>query len=463
MANPMMQGRIDTDTLKRMVANDEIDTVIATFPDMYGRLVGKRITGRFFVDEVIEHGMHACDYLLACDMDMEPVPGYAFTSWAKGYGDFRPLPDFTTLRIASWLPKTALVLCDVYQDKKDELVPLAPRSLLKQQLARADAMGFSAMAASELELYVFKDSYETVAEKGFIKATPIGRVIEDYHILQGTKEEFLIGAIRSHMERSGVPIESSKGEWGPGQQEIGLRYTDALEMADRHSIYKHAAKEIAYQLGHSITFMAKWDERYAGSSCHIHMSLWDRKAKKPLFAGNDRLGDIECSKTFRWFLGGWMKHIRELFAFYAPYPASYKRYVAGSFAPTGIAWSYDNRTAGFRIVGEGPSLRIECRAPGADANVYLAFAATLAAGLDGVQNHIEPPPAFEGDVYGAAQLPHMPHSLNESIEALSHSTWAREVLGEDIVDHYLHFFRTEQRKFDSVVTDWERRRYFEMA
>ena len=202
MANPMMQGRIDTDTLKRMVANDEIDTVIATFPDMYGRLVGKRITGRFFVDEVFAHGMHACDYLLACDMDMEPVPGYAFTSWAKGYGDFRPLPDFSTLRIASWLPKTALVLCDVYQDKKDALVPLAPRSMLKQQLSRADEMGFSAMAASELELYVFKDSYETVADKGFIRATPIGRVIEDYHILQGTKEEFLIGAIRSHMERA---------------------------------------------------------------------------------------------------------------------------------------------------------------------------------------------------------------------------------------------------------------------
>lgn len=451
-----MQGRIDIDTLKRMVADDEIDTVIAAFPDMYGRLVGKRIVGRFFVDEVVAHGLHACDYLLACDMEMDPVPGYAFTSWAKGYGDFRPIPDFDTLRIASWLERTALVLCDVYREDKRELVPLAPRSVLRRQLAHAEQRGFSVMAASELELYVFKDSYEQVAEKGFINATPIGRVIEDYHILQGTKEEHLIGAIRNHLERSGVPVESSKGEWGPGQQEIGLRYAEALEMADRHSIYKHAAKEIAWQKGHAITFMAKWDERHAGSSCHIHMSLWDERGKKPQFNSVD-------SDTFRWFLGGWMKHIRETFAFYAPYPASYKRYVAGSFAPTGIAWSHDNRTAGFRIVGHGPSLRIECRAPGADANVYLAFAAAMAAGLDGIEHHVEPPPAFEGDVYAAAELPHVPQSLNESIHALAESEWARATFGEDVVEHYLHFFRTEQRKFDAAVTDWERRRYFEMA
>jgi glutamine synthetase len=355
-----MQGKIDTDTLKRLVADDEIDTVIAAFPDMYGRLVGKRIVGRYFVDEVIAHGLHACDYLLACDMDMDPVPGYAFTSWAKGYGDFRPIPDFDTLRVASWLPKTALVLCDVYHEERHELVPLAPRSILRHQLARAEEHGFSVMAASELELYVFKDSYDEIAQKGFINPEPIGRVIEDYHILQSTKEEPLIGAIRSHLERSGVPVESSKGEWGPGQQEIGLRYAEALEMADRHAIYKHAAKEIAWQQGHAITFMAKWNERFAGSSCHIHLSLWDGKKKKALFGADDDL--------FRHFLGGWMKHIRELFAFFAPYPASYKRYVAGSFAPTGIAWSHDNRTAGFRIVGHGSSKRIECRAPGADAN-----------------------------------------------------------------------------------------------
>src|SRR6185436_11515580 len=271
------------------------------------------------------------------------------------------------------------------------------------QLARAAKQGYSAMGASELELYVFKDSYETIAQKGFINLEPIGRVIEDYHILQGTKEEHVIGAIRSRLERSGIPVESSKGEWGPGQQEIGLRYAGALEMADRHSIYKHAAKEIAWQQGHAITFMAKWDERYAGSSCHIHVSLWDKHGKKALFAGE--------SDTFRYFLGGWMAHIRELFAFYAPYPASYKRYVAGSFAPTGIAWSHDNRTAGFRIVGTGSSLRIECRIPGADVNPYLVYAAALASGLDGIERKLAPPAAFSGDMYGAAELPRVPATL----------------------------------------------------
>ncbi|MGZ8779195.1 MAG: glutamine synthetase family protein [Thermoanaerobaculia bacterium] len=454
-----MQGKIDVEELKRLVANDDIDTVLVVFPDMYGRLVGKRIVAKFFLEQ---SAIHACDYLLACDMDMDPVPGYKFTSWAKGYGDFRPVPDFTTMRVASWLEKTALVLCDVYEEESDELVPYAPRGILRKQLARAAERGYTAMGASELELYVFKDSYEDVAKKSFVNLEPIGRVIEDYHILQGTKEEHLIGAIRRHLERSGVAVESSKGEWGPGQQEIGLRYADLLEMADRHSIYKHAAKEIAWQSGHAITFMAKWDERYAGSSCHIHMSLWNADGE-PLFKGTEHLAPIQCSPLFRWFLGGWMAHVRELFAFYAPYPASYKRYVAGSFAPTGIAWSYDNRTAGFRIVGHGSSLRIECRTAGADANPYLAFAATLAAGLDGIEKKTEPPAAFEGDVYGAQNLPQVPHSLPEAIAELDKSAFAREALGEDVVEHYLHFFRTEQRKFDAVVTDWERKRYFEQA
>ncbi|HET7433641.1 MAG TPA: glutamine synthetase family protein [Thermoanaerobaculia bacterium] len=456
-----MQGRIDLEQLKRLIADGEIETVIVVFPDMYGRLVGKRIVGRFFVDEVAEQGMHACDYLLACDVDMDPVPGYKFTSWAKGYGDFHPVPDYNTLRIASWQEKSALVLCDIYEEESDALVPYAPRSILRTQIARLAERGWSSKAASELELYVFRDSYERVAEKSFVNLEPIGRVIEDYHILQGTKEEAVVGAIRSHLERSGVPVESSKGEWGPGQQEIGLRYAEVLEMCDRHVIYKHAAKEIAWKLGHAVTFMAKWDERYAGSSCHIHISLWD--GDKPLFAGKERLGPIQCSPIFRWFLGGWMKHVRELFPFYAPYPSSYKRYVAGSFAPTGIAWSYDNRTAGFRIVGHGSSLRIECRTAGADANPYLAFAATLAAGLDGIENEIEPPDAFEGDVYGALELPQVPHSLPEAIRALEESQFARDVFGENVIEHYLHFFRTEQRKFDAAVTDWERRRYFEQA
>jgi len=294
-----MQGKIDIEELKRLIADGGIETVLAVFPDMYGRLVGKRIVGRYFLDEVLTHGMHACDYLLACDMEMDPVPGYAYTSWAKGYGDFRPLPDFDTLRVASWQNKTAIVLCDVYYDDRHELVPYAPRSILRHQVTRANERGFFPMAASELELYVFNESYESAAQKGYIRLEPIGRVIEDYHILQGTKEEFLIGDIRAHLERSGVPVESSKGEWGPGQQEIGLRYADAIEMADRHSIYKHAAKEIAWQHGKAVTFMAKWDERYAGSSCHIHMSLWDESVKRALFDGEESLGKIRCSSFAR--------------------------------------------------------------------------------------------------------------------------------------------------------------------
>lgn len=452
-------SHLDLKQLKKLVDDGAIDTVLVVFPDMYGRLVGKRIVGRFFIEQ---SEIHACDYLLACDMDMDPVPGYQFTSWAKGYGDFRPVPDFSTLRIASWLDRTAMVLCDVYEEEREELVPYAPRGILRKQLARAAEQGYVAMGASELELYVFKDSYEDVAKKGFINLEPLGRLIEDYHIFQGTKEEFLIADIRRHLEKSGIPVESSKGEWGPGQQEIGLRYAELLEMADRHTIYKHAAKEIAWQHGKSVTFMAKWDERYAGSSCHIHASLWSKDGK-PLFSGDESLGPIKCSKLFRWFLGGWMAHIHELFPFFAPYPSSYKRYVAGSFAPTGIAWSYDNRTAGFRIVGHGSSLRIECRTAGADANVYLAFAATLAAGLDGIAKQIEPPPAFEGDVYGALELPQVPHSLPDAIRALEKSEFAREAFGAEVIEHYLHFFRTEQRKFDAAVTDWERKRYFEQA
>lgn len=456
-------GMLSVDELRKLVESGEIDTVLTVFPDIYGRLMGKRNTGRFFVENILEHGMHACDYLLACDMEMDPVPGYEFTSWAKGYGDFRPVPDLETLRVASWLDRTAIVLCDVYEEEHFKLVPYAPRSILRRQLERAAKMGFTAMGASELELYVFKDTYESAAQKSYVNLEPIGRYSEDYHILQGTKEEFVIGAIRRHLDRSGVPVESSKGEWSPGQQEIGIEYAELLEMADRHVLYKHAAKEIAWQNNCAVTFMAKWDERSAGSSCHIHLSLWDENRKNAKFEGDESLGPIRCSETFRHFLGGWMSHIRESFPFYAPYPASYKRYVAGSFAPTGIAWSYDNRTAGFRIVGEGKSLRIECRAPGADANPYLAFAAALAAGLDGIEKTLEPPAAFEGDVYKAQELQQVPHTLNEAIAELDRSSWMRETFGANVIEHYLHFFKTEQRKFDEAVTDWERRRYFERA
>lgn len=463
MAATQVQGMLDIKALKQLLEKNEVETILTVFPDMYGRLMGKRINGGFFIDDVLDGSVHACDYLLASDMEMEPVPGYAYTSWADGYGDFRLAPDLKTLRLATWLDKTAIVMCDIYHEEKDELVEVAPRSILRRQVAAATRLGYIPMIGSELELYVFKDTYDQAAQKQYLDLQPIGRYIEDYHILQGTKEEFIIGAIRNHLDRSGIPVEFSKGEWGPGQQEINLRYADFMEMADRHTIYKHAAKEIALEKECSVSFMAKWDERYAGSSMHLHASLWDKSGINSLFAGEEQLGPVHASPLFKWFLGGWMQHVREIFAFYAPYPTSYKRFVAGSFAPTGIAWSYDNRTAAFRIVGHGPSLRIECRAPGADANAYLAFAATLAAGLDGIENKIEPPDIFEGDVYAAEELTHVPKSLIEAMAELDKSDWARKALGKDVVEHYLHFFRTEQRKFDEVVTSWERERYFERA
>ncbi len=463
MQRNQAEGRLGLEDLRELVGQGRVDTVLTVFPDLYGRLVGKRVTGRFFLDHVAPEGMHACDYLLACDMEMDPVPGYAFTSWEAGYGDVRLVPDLGTLRVASWLEATAVVLCDVYEEEEDALVEVAPRTVLRRQVDRARAMGYVAMGGSELEFYILRDSYEEAARKRYVGLEPIGRYIEDYHILQGTKEEFLVGALRRHLERSGIPVEFSKGEWGPGQQEINLRYADFLETADRHTLFKHAAKEVAWQNNVAVTFMAKWDERYAGSSMHLHASLWDAEGNRPLFPGEEALGPLRVSPLFRWFLGGWMAHLAEITAFYAPYPASYKRYVAGSFAPTRVAWSYDNRTAGFRIVGHGPSLRIECRVPGADANPYLAFAATLAAGLDGIQNRTEPPPMFQGDAYGAADLPQVPRSLVEAVERLDGSRWARQALGDAVVDHYVHFFRTEQRKFDQVVTDWERARYLERA
>ena len=440
--------------------------MLTAFPDLYGRLVGKRISGQFFCNEVLEHGMHACDYLLACDMEMDPVPGYRFASWADGYGDVHCKPDLTTLRRATWLERTVLVLCDVCNEETGALVEVAPRTILKRQLERAAAMGVGPMGASELEFFVLRETYESAQRKNFENLEPFGWYIEDYHILQGAKVEALIGAIRRHLTGSGVPVEFSKGEWGPGQHEINVRFTDFLEMADRHVIYKQVAKEVAIQQGLAITFMAKLDERYAGSSMHLHSSLWSKESNVPLFAGHGGAftGDLALVPDhFRWWLGGLMHHARACTLLFAPYVNSYKRFRASSFAPTAIAWSYDNRTAGFRVVGRGASLRVECRIPGADGNPYLAFAATLAAGLDGLANHIEPPPMFRGDLYAGGDLPTVPRSLSEAIAAFEESALFRAAFGAEVVEHLLHFARTEQRKFDEVVTSWERRRFLERA
>jgi glutamine synthetase len=456
---PQRKGTLTLDQLRERVARGEIETVIVGFTDHYGRLLGKRYAGDLFVEETAAHGTHACNYLLTTDMEMEPVRGYRFASWEQGYGDVHLVPDLSTLSVASWLEKTALVLCDVTEHKKPGYVLVAPRSLLRHQVDAARELGFTPMAASELEYYVFQDSYRKAAEVDYRGLQPAGWYLEDYHILQGTRTEAFTAAVRRHLKESGVPVESSKGEWGLGQHELNVRYAEALQMADRHVVFKQCLKEVADQAGLSVTFMAKFAHDRAGSSCHIHLSLW--RDGKNAFAGDAELGPVKCSDCFRWFLGGWIAHTPDVMVFYAPTVNSYKRYVDASWAPTRLAWSYDNRTAGFRVVGEGPSLRIECRIPGADCNPYLAFAASMASGLEGVRNRIEPPECFSGDVYAARHLPRVPHTLREATDSFAASAFARRAFGDEVVDHYAHFFRTEEAAFRVAVTDWERRRYFE--
>ncbi|MFQ5514895.1 MAG: glutamine synthetase family protein [Myxococcota bacterium] len=459
------QGRLDRTALADGIRSGEIETVLTVFPDLYGRLVGKRITGSFFLDQVADHGMHACDYLLACDMEMDPSPGYRFTSWETGYGDFLCCPDWATLRRASWLEATAIVVCDILDEVRHEPVPVAPRTILRRQLDRLREAGFLARGASELEFFVLRESYASAAGKGYADLNPFSHYSEDYHVLQGTKVEPLVGSIRRHLERSGIPVEFSKGEWGEGQHEINLRYCELLEMADRHVLYKTAAKEIAHAQDRAITFMAKWDAERAGNSMHLHVSLWDAPdGQRNVFAGDEPpLAGTRArpSRVFLNWIGGLLEHARAITLFLAPNVNSYKRFVPGTFAPTAIAWSYDNRTTGFRVVGHGSSLRVECRIPGGDANPYLAFAALLAAGLDGIERKLEPPPLLSGNLYEAEGLPQVPRSLHEAIEAAAESRLLREALGEDVVEHYLHFARTEQGRFESAVTDWERVRYLE--
>jgi len=439
--------------LKRLAASGEVDTVIAAFTDHYGRLMGKRFDAEFFLSHTARGGTHACNYLLTTDAEMEPVPGYQFANWELGYGDVHLVPDLATLRRLSWQDRTAFVHCDA--DHAD----IAPRSILKRQLARATAMGYQPMAASELEYYVFRDTYRDAAKKDYRGLEPLGWYLEDYNILQGTREEFYTAAVRRHLKASGIGIENSKGEWGLGQHEINVRYAPILEMADDHALFKQCLKEVAEQAGVSVTFMAKQAAGQAGSGCHIHLSL--RKGAKNAFAGNRKTGQAGGSDVFRWFLGGWLAHVPEFMVFYAPTINSYKRFEDLSWAPTRLAWSHDNRTAGFRVVGSGESLRIECRIPGADINPYLAFAAALASGLDGIARKTEPPPPFEGDVYAARALPRVPYSLAEAVERFEASAFVRESLSAAVAAHYAHFYRSEQRAFDRAVTDWERRRYFE--
>jgi glutamine synthetase len=454
----MNPSPLSLNDLKHAVAAGEIDTVLACMVDMQGRLIGKRFQAEYFLDSGHEE-THCCNYLLANDIDMEPVPGYAAASWTKGYGDFVLVPDLKTMRRVPWLEGTALVLCDV-QDHHHHDLPHSPRGILKKQVARLAERGYTGMFASELEFYLFDESYETLSDKQYQRPKTAGRYIEDYNILQTTREEPVMRAIRKHLQAAGVPVENSKGEWGPGQEEINVRYCEALEMADRHAIIKHACKEIAMLQGKAITFMAKWRNDLAGSSSHIHNSLWSLDGGKPLFYDPD--AEFTMSTLMRHWVAGQLKYAPDITCFLAPYINSYKRFMVGTFAPTRAIWSRDNRTAGFRLCAEGSKgIRIECRIGGADLNPYLAFAALIAAGLAGIDEKLELGRPFEGDAYYGDKLPEVANTLRDATAALKASKMLRQAFGDEVIEHYAHTADWEQMEYDRRVTDWELRRGFE--
>jgi len=458
-----LSSNIDVQALEGMIHDGDIDTVVCAFVDLQGRFMGKRVTGEYFLDDVLgAEGLHACLYLVTVDMDMEPLPGYEYANWDTGYGDFRMVPDLGTLRVIPWLEKTALVICDLYSEHGDDPVPVSPRQILKTQIERATARGYSILGASEIEFYLFKDGFDDARRRDYRDMSPHSEFIQDYHILQTTKDEWIIRQIRNGMDAAGVPVEFSKGEFGKGQHEINLRYADMLEMADRHTIYKNGAKEIAALNGVSLTFMAKWTMAEAGSSCHVHSSVWNEGGTESLMW--DDSDPDHMSETCRHYVGGLMASAREMAWMFAPYVNSYKRYQAASWAPTAIAVGKDNRTCGFRLVGEHESFRIESRIPGADVNPYLAFAATIAGGLHGIENKTESPPIFEGNAYEATDVDRVPTSLHEAIDAFEASEVARAAFGDFVFKHLLNTARQEQFIFDNnVVTDWELVRYFERS
>ena len=444
--------------LEHDIRNRAIDTVLVAFPDHFGKLVGKRTDGHFYLDEVAEHGTENCDYLIACDIENEPVPGFRFTSYDKGYGDMRGVVDDSTIRYLPWIERTALVLCDLVDVDSGAPIGVSPRQILRDQVARAAAAGYAPMIGSEIEFYLFKDDFDSLRERNYQNVNPNGLYYADYHLLQTTKEEDVMGAIRRGLAAAGLPVEFSKGEAGRGQHELNLTYLDALAMADANAVFKNAVKEIAVAHGKSATFMAKYGFDETGSSGHIHSSLWSADGARSLMAGD---GAHHMSDTFRWYLGGLIATARELSLLYAPTINSYKRFQPGSWAPTAVAWGTDNRTLGFRIVGHGAGMRVECRIPGADMNSHHAFAATIAGGLHGIANRIEPPVPYDGNGYTAADLPRIPSTIAEAIELWRGSSIARECFGDDVHHHVLNFAEEEWQAFQRTVTDWELRRYFE--
>lgn len=455
----MAQAAYTLDQLKADVKAGTIDTVLVAFPDMQGRLIGKRFQAEFFLDGAIDE-THGCDYLLANDIDMEPVPGYEAANWAKGYGDFVMKPDLGTLMKAAWLEGTAIILADLVDHHHHEPIPHSPRAILKAQLKRLEKLGLTANFASELEFYLFDESFRSAWDKGYRNLTTAGYYIQDYHIFQTTKEEGVLRDMRRQLQASGIPVENSKGEWGPGQEELNVRYADALTMADRHVVMKNAMKEIAHNHGKAITFMAKWDFGLAGSSSHIHMSL-AKGGKNAFIDSKDKLGMSELMKQF---MQGLLTYAGDITYFLAPFINSYKRFQAGTFAPTKAIWSSDNRTAGFRLCGENTKgVRVECRIGGADLNPYLAYAALIAAGLKGVEDKLVLEPAFSGDAYVGEKLREVHKTLRDAIAAMQDSSMLREAFGEPVIGHYVHTGNWEQFEYDRRVTDWELKRGFERS
>jgi glutamine synthetase len=452
--------------LRTQIRSGAIDTVIVALVDPFGRLVGKRFRADVFLDSVAKHGTHGCNYLLTVNMEMDPLDGFKVASWEAGFGDFAFQPDLNTLRVLPWQPGTALVICD-HTHHDGSFVAESPRSVLRHQLGLLSKQGFTCYCASELEFYLFNQTYHSASVSGYRDLVPSSDYRIDYHIMQPTRDEPLMRAIRNGMTAARVPVESSKGEWSRGQHEINFIYDEPLTMADMHVLFKQGTKEIAEQFGKSVSFMAKYAPSEAGNSCHIHMSLWksarnlfwDPKAKSHRRGGEASKGG--GSAFFRSFLGGLMKYSPELCLFFGPTINSYKRYQPGSWAPTRMAWALDNRTVGFRVVGQEEAFRVENRMPGADANPYLAFAAMIAAGMAGVKEKLDCGDEYLGNAYVDPKLERLPSSLRDAAEFLKNSKLARAAFGDEVLDFYVHHARLENEAFNNAVTDWEKARYFE--
>ncbi|MEU3780745.1 glutamine synthetase family protein [Streptomyces sp900129855] len=447
---------LSVEELHALVASGEIDTVVLAFPDMQGRLQGKRFAAGFFLDEVLRHGTEGCNYLLAVDTEMNTVDGYAMSSWERGYGDFAMHPDLSTLRRVPWNAGTAMLIADLAWNDGSPVVA-APRQILRRQLERLAEHGFTAQVGTELEFIVFKDSYEAAWDANYRGLTPVNQYNVDYSVLGTGRVEPLLRRIRNEMAGAGLTVESAKGECNPGQHEIAFRFDEALVTCDQHAIYKTGAKEIAAQEGVSLTFMAKYNER-EGNSCHIHLSLTDADGRNVMAGTADDPGGM--SNVMRYFLAGQLAALRDFSLLYAPNINSYKRFQPGSFAPTAVAWGHDNRTCALRIVGHGRSMRFENRLPGGDVNPHLAVAGLVAAGLYGIEQKLQLPEACPGNAY-AADYAHVPTTLREAAELWANSPVALAAFGEEVVAHYSNMARVELEAFDAAVTDWELRRSFE--